>query len=178
MDQALKKRLTSGLLMLAALFGLLWLDHWAQIKLISPRYPKGIGGIGLLILLWFILPIATIELAALFAAERVKPYRFISTVGSGMLMLHAFGTQFDFFKPIAASSLAFIIVFVMLFAALQRASLKQTQEAITSMAGTVLATLYLGGLGWFLLALRVKDSPRFTGSTMVILMILLVVKFT
>ncbi len=171
MEQALKSRLASGLLMLAALFGLLWLDHWTDKK-------TGIGGVGLLILLWIILPIATIELAAHIAAERVKPYRFISTVGSGMLVLHAFGTQFDFFKPIAASSLAFIIVFVMLFAALQRASLKQTQEAITSMAGTVLATLYLGGLGWFLLALRVKDSPRFTGSTMVILMILLVVKFT
>jgi len=95
-----------------------------------------------------------------------------------MLVLHAFATQFDVFKPIATSTLAFIIVFVMLFAALQRALLKQTQEAITHMAGTVLATLYLGGLGWFLMALRVKRSDNFTGTTMVILMILLVVKFT
>jgi phosphatidate cytidylyltransferase len=51
------------------------------------------------------------------------------------------------------------------------------------MAGTVLATLYLGGLGWFLMALRVKHSQpgsrvQFNGSTQVILLILLVVKFT
>jgi phosphatidate cytidylyltransferase len=178
METALRNRLTFGTLMLAGLFALLWLDWWAQAQTRSERYPAGIGGIGLLILLLIILPIATIELATLFAAERVKPYRFISTAGSGMLALHAFGTQFDFIKPIAASSLAFIIVFVMLFAALQRSLLRQTQEAITHMAGTVLATLYLGGLGWFLLALRVKQSDNFTGTTMVILMILLVVKFT
>lgn len=164
--------------MLAGLFGLLWLDHWAQGATVSARYPHGVGGIGLLILMLLILPLATIELATLFAAERVKPYRFIATVGSGALVLHGFGTQFDFFKPIAASTLAFIVVFVMLFAAFRRAILRQTQEAITHMAGTVLATLYLGGLAWFLLALRVKDSPRFTGTTMVILMILVVVKFT
>jgi phosphatidate cytidylyltransferase len=45
----------------------------------------------------------------------------------------------------------------------------------------VLSTLYLGGLAWFLVALRVKHSRHddgFHGSTMVILMILLVVKFT
>ena len=46
------------------------------------------------------------------------------------------------------------------------------------MAGTVLATLYLGGLAWFLMAIRVKHSKYFSGSTMVVLMILLVVKFT
>ena len=37
------------------------------------------------------------------------------------------------------------------------------------MAGTVLATLYLGGLAWFLMALRVKHSARphrFHGTTM------------
>lgn len=178
MEPALKNRLTYGPIMLAALFALLWLDWWVQARTISARFPHGIGGVGLLVLLWFILPLATIELATVFAAERIKPYRFISTAGSGMLVLHAFGTQFDFIKPIAASALAFIIVFVMLLAALQRASMRQPQEAITSMAGTVLAMLYLGGLGWFIIALRVKDSPRFTGSTMLILMILLVVKFT
>ncbi len=50
------------------------------------------------------------------------------------------------------------------------------------MAGTVLSTMYLGGLGWFLLALRVKHGdPRhhlFNGSTGIVLMILLVVKAT
>jgi phosphatidate cytidylyltransferase len=155
---------------------LLWLDWFVEQR--TRHVEGGVGGVGIVVLLLIILPIATIELATLFAAERVKPHRFISMAGSGMLVLHAFATQFAGFKPIATSTLAFIVVFVMLFAALQRALLKQTQEAITHMAGTVLATLYLGGLGWFLVALRVKESANFTGTTMVILMILLVVKFT
>jgi phosphatidate cytidylyltransferase len=50
------------------------------------------------------------------------------------------------------------------------------------MAGTVLAMLYLGGLAWFLIALRVKHSADrlhgFQGSTQAVVMILLVVKFT
>jgi len=73
----------------------------------------------------------------------------------------------------------------MLMAALRRALQRQTQEAIHDMAGTVLATLYLGGLMWFLIALRVKnlhlgvgDSAHFHGDTMVILTILLMVKAT
>lgn len=143
---------------------------------VGPAY--GVGGVGLLVLLVIILPLATIELANLFAAERIKPYRFIAAVGSGALVCHAFLSQFERFKAYSASSLAFIIVFVMLFAALRRAWMKETQEAIHHMAGTVLATLYLGGLGWFLMALRVKHSSHFDGSTLTILMILLVVKFT
>ncbi|HEX4795215.1 MAG TPA: phosphatidate cytidylyltransferase, partial [Humisphaera sp.] len=79
---------------------------------------------------------------------------------------------------IAASALAFIIVFVMIGAALQRAASKQTSDAIVRMAGTVLATLYLGGLGWFLMAIRVKHSPHFDGSVWMLLMILIVVKST
>src|SRR5690606_32777427 len=43
---------------------------------------------------------------------------------------------------------------------------------------TVLATLYLGGLAWFLMALRVKEGERVLGTTMIIVMILLVVKAT
>ncbi len=169
--------------MLAGLFALLWLDHavqgWTQhIK------PHGIGGVGLLVLLLGILPLATYELAQLFAAEKVKPYRTVASVGSALLIFHAFGTQFDEFKPYSTSTLAFIIVFVMLLAALLRAIDKQTQEAIHHMAGTVLATMYLGGLAWFLMALRVKTAVgadgivKFHGTTMTVLMILLVVKFT
>jgi phosphatidate cytidylyltransferase len=58
--------------------------------------------------------------------------------------------------------------------------MRQTQDAIHHMAGTVLATLYLGGLAWFLMALRVKHAGRhlFQGSTMILVMILLVVKAT
>ena len=181
MEQSLKHRLTFGPLMLLGLFLLLWLDSAAQIWTRSARYPGGIGGIGLLILLLIILPTATVELARLFTAERVRPYRLLSAFGSGALVLHAFATQFDFFRPVAASFLAFIIVFVMLGAALMRAMDREHAGAIHRMAGTVLATMYLGGLGWFIVALRVKHSSRadhFDGSTLVILMILLVVKFT
>jgi phosphatidate cytidylyltransferase len=181
MEQSLKNRLTYGPLMLAGLFALLWVDwfveHWTT-GAYPVQFPNGLRGVGLLVLLLVILPIATIELATLFTAERVRPFRMLSSLGAGALVIHAFATQFVRFQPIAASTLAFIIVFVMLLAALRRALRRQTQEAITHIAGTVLATLYLGGLGWFLMALRVKDSPRFSGTTMVILMILLVVKFT
>ncbi len=178
MEQSLRNRLTYGPMMLAGLFGLLWLDHAAQRWTINLNPPWGIGGIGLMVLLMIVLPIATMELATLFAAENVKPYLSVAAIGSGLLV-HAFATQFPRFKPIAASTLAFIIVFVPLAAAFRRALLKQTQHAITRMAGTVLASLYLGGLGWFLMAACViKHGTRFTGSTMAILMILLVVKFT
>jgi phosphatidate cytidylyltransferase len=181
MEQSLKNRLTFGPLMLGGLFLLLWLDYAAQQWTRGAHWRFGIGGIGLLILLLIILPTATAELGTLFTAERVRPYRLLSALGSGLLVLHAFATQFAWFRPIAASTMAFIIVFVMLAAALMRAWDRQTQEAILRMAGTVLATMYLGGLGWFLMALRVKHSAhpdRFNGSTLIILMILLVVKFT
>jgi phosphatidate cytidylyltransferase len=146
-----------------------------------PPINHGVAGVGLLALLIIILPLATQEVARLFTAENVSPYRFISGAGSGSLVIHAFMTQFPVFQPVAASVLAFIIVFVMLFAALRRAWSRQTQGAIVHMAGTVLSTLYLGGLGWFLMALRVKHSFKASGvqgSTMILVMILLVVKFT
>jgi phosphatidate cytidylyltransferase len=66
----------------------------------------------------------------------------------------------------------------MLLAALRRAWHRETHEAIHGMAGTVLATMYLGGLAWFLIALRVKHTEHFQGTTLVILTILLVVKAT
>ena len=187
MERSLRNRLTFGPIMLAGLFLLLWLDHAAQ-RWTQPwmhaRYPdiaEGIGGIGLMILLALIFPIATLELAILFTAEQIRPYRVISAAGSSLLILHAFLTQFPPFQRIAASSFAFIIVFIMLAAALRRALKKQTQQAILKMAGTVLATMYLGGLGWFLMALRVKHSDHpngFHGTTWTILSILLMVKFT
>lgn len=178
MEQALKNRLTYGPIMLIVLFGLLLLDHAIQQWTHELNHGKGVGGVGLMVLLMIILPFATIELSRLFAAENVKPYLSVSALGSTLLVVHAFLTQFDHFKHIAASSLAFLIVLVPLTAALRRAMVKQTQEAIVRMAGSVLSTLYLGGLAWFLVALRVKSSPHFQGSTMTILMILLVVKFT
>ena len=188
MERSLRNRLTFGPIMLAGLFLLLWLDHAAQ-RWTAPwmhrtyGVEEGIGGIGLMILLAMIMPIATQEIAILFTAEQIRPYRLISATGSSALVLHAFLTQFPPFQRIAASTLAFIIVFIMLAAALRRAFKKQTQEAILKMAGTVLATMYLGGLGWFLMALRVKHSPDghpsgFHGTTWTILSILLMVKFT
>jgi phosphatidate cytidylyltransferase len=165
-------------MMLAALFGLLLFDYRVQDWTRSAEDPNGVAGIGVLALLLLLCPLATYELATLFAAEKVKPYRVIAGAGSTLLLIHGFLTQFKFFQPIAASTLAFIVVFVMLFAALQRASKKQTHEAITHMAGTILATMYIGGLSWFLVALRVKSSGHYVGSTAVVLMILLCVKCT
>jgi phosphatidate cytidylyltransferase len=180
MERSLRNRLTYGPVMLAGLFLLLWLDHWVQVRTVeyNPYRGRGIAGVGLLALLLVILPTATVELATLFTAERVRPYRSIAILGSGALIVHAFATQFPRFQPIAASTLAFIIVFVMLLAALARAYTRQTQDAIVHMAGTVLSTLYLGGLAWFLVALRVKGAEHVRGSTMLILMVLLCVKFT
>jgi len=131
-------------------------------------------------------PATNVKMATLLTAEQVRPYRLIAALGCGGLVIHAFATQFPRFKVIDASTLAFIIVFVMLLTALRRALSRDSQQAITSMAGTLLATLYLGGLSWFILALRVKHSDRpfpnhlghFQGTTMVMVMILLVVKFT
>jgi phosphatidate cytidylyltransferase len=178
MEQALKNRLTYGPMMMAALVGGLWFDHAAQRWTKSPELPHGVGGIGLLAMLLAVAPFATAELAALFAAKRVKPYRTVSGLGSGLLAVHAFMTQFPAFQRIATSTLAFIIVAVMISAALRRAWGKKTDEAIHLMAGTVLATMYIGGLAWFLMALRVKHSDNVQGTTLVVLMILLVVKST
>jgi phosphatidate cytidylyltransferase len=186
MERALRNRLTFGSLMLLGLFFLLWLDSaveratrkWMIDNHIEHPVNHGLGGVGLLILLLIILPLAVTELATLFAAEQVRPYRIIAGFGAGALTLHAFLTQLPKFQVIAASSLAMIIVSVMLLAAGRRAWDQQTDKAIVRMAGTVLAALYLGGLSWFLMAIRVKHSPHFNGSTMVVLMILLVVKFT
>jgi phosphatidate cytidylyltransferase len=190
MERALRNRLTFGPLMLLAMCALLWFDAAAERStrpLMRNHFGinHGIGGIGLMIILLLILPAATVELAALFTAERVRPYRSISSIGSGALALHAFLTQWVRFETIAASTLAFIIVFVMLLAALRRAWDKQSHEAIVRMAGTVLATMYLGGLAWFLMAIRVKHTSHtgplqggFNGSTMLVLMLLLAVKST
>ena len=172
--------------MLGWMFVMLWLDHAAQgwtkdWMLAHHGVKEGVGGIGFLILLAMILPLGTQELALLFTAERVRPYRFIAAAGSSLLIMHAFLTQFPTFQHIAASSFAFVIVFIMLFAALRRAWARETSEAIVKMAGTVLATLYLGGLAWFLMAIRVKHStgPQdFHGTTFTILSILLMVKST
>lgn len=181
MDRALRNRLTFGPIMLIGLCVILLLDH--QIERWTRTDSPGVKGVGLFVLLLLVTPLATRELTTLFAAEHVRPFRLISLAGSGSLLLHAFLTQFPFFKPIAASTLAAIVVGVMLLAALQRALTKTTQETITAMAGTVLSVLYLGGLEWFLLALRVKQGfnlhgEPFVGTTMHVLMILVVVKFT
>ncbi|HWB53825.1 MAG TPA: phosphatidate cytidylyltransferase [Tepidisphaeraceae bacterium] len=183
MERALKNRLIFGSIMLTVVLVLLGADEYLQLAtrgwiVRGQRMTDGIGGIGLTVLLLAALPPAVVELATLFAAERIKPYRLISTVGVWALIIHGFLTQFRGFENISTSVLAFILVFTMLLAALRRAWRRQTQEAITAMAGTVLAMLYLGGLAWFFVALRVKSGPGFHGSTMAIVMIVLTVKFT
>jgi phosphatidate cytidylyltransferase len=185
MQSSLRHRLTFGTLMLAALGGVLDLDfnieRWTRGWVIAPTGRYGLAGVGVFLLLIFLLPKATQEMATLMTKEKVRPYRGIAGAGSGLLCLHAFLTQFGWFQQIAASAFAFVIVFVMILAALRRAWGRHTQEAITHMAGTVLAMLYLGGMAWFLLAIRVKHSMNhahgFQGSTAAIVMILLVVKF-
>jgi phosphatidate cytidylyltransferase len=184
MQQSLRQRLTYGTLMLAGLLGMLYLDYWIEQKTRGWFGPRefGLAGVGLLLTLIILLPPATAEVARLFVAERVRPYRFLAGLGSGLLVIHGFLTQFPWFQHIAASTLAFIIVIVMILAAIRQASGRRTEQAITHMAGTVLAMLYLGGLAWFLMALRVKHSSDqvhgFQGSTQAVVMILLVVKST
>jgi phosphatidate cytidylyltransferase len=186
MEKALKNRLTFGSLMLLGLFLLLWVDDAAQMWTrgwMEGRFDVrgGVGGIGLMIILIMIMPIAVQEIAVLFTAERIRPYRSFAAAGCTALMLHAFLTQFPPFQKIAASALAFIIVFIMLSAALRRAWGKESHDAILKIAGTVLATLYLGGLAWFLMAIRVKHSVGrhdFHGTTWTVLSILLMVKST
>src|SRR5208337_2518410 len=157
--------LTYGTLMLAGLLGMLYLDYWIEQKTygwvkVPDQHPDlygprkfGLAGVGLLLTLIFLLPLATAEVGRLFVAEQVRPYRFLAGLGSGLLAIHAFLTQFPWFQHIAASTLAFIIVFTMSLAAVRRAVGRKTEQAITHMAGTVLAMLYLGGLAWFLIAL-------------------------
>jgi phosphatidate cytidylyltransferase len=183
MEAALRNRLTLGPLMMLFLLAVLWIDHASQAWTQTASLPHGVKGIGITALLLLLVPLAIRELATLFTAEHVRPYRTIAVLGSSLILLHAFATQFDRFKPIAASSFATIIVSVMLLAAFQRALVKQTQDAIVHMAGTVLAVLYMGGLAWFLLALRVKTGTTlfnhpFNGTTAHIVMILLCVKST
>jgi phosphatidate cytidylyltransferase len=182
MDSSLKNRLRYGPLLLGGLLALLWVDAAAEGWTAGWfGLADGISGLGLAVMMALVLPPAVAEMAHLLAAQRIVPYRFIAITGSLALVLHALLTQFPWFRPVAASTLAFIIVAVMLLTALRRALLRQTQEALQHMAGTVLATLYLGGLTWFLMALRVKQAGSghlFEGSTWIIIYILLVVKFT
>lgn len=188
METSLRNRLTYGPIMGAAVIGLFVLDWYVQHitrqwgwNPLRTGTPAGIGGVGILVLLLIALPIAVRELATLFTAEKVQPYKLIAGFGAGALALHAFCTQFVKFQRFSTTALALIVVMTMLLAALRRAMARQTAEAITHMAGTVLATLYLGGLAWFLLALRVKQSAyadRYSGSTIIIVMILCCVKFT
>src|SRR5687768_14929555 len=87
MEPALRNRLTFGPIMLAALIVILWLDHaaegWTRSWMLQ-RFgvDRGVCGLGLMALLLLVVPPATIELATLFAAERVRPYRIISVLGS------------------------------------------------------------------------------------------------
>lgn len=177
MEPNLRRRLTFGSLMLVALAGVLALDWWIEARF-------GVKGVGVLVVLLLVVPVANVELATLFAARDVKPFRIIASVGGMAIVLHAFCTQFETFKPAATSTLAFIMVGVPLASALRKVAFRQTDRAILAMAGTLLATMYLGGLAWFLLAIRVKEvgvlggEPLFDGSTMHVLMVLLCVKFT
>jgi phosphatidate cytidylyltransferase len=183
MESSLRNRLTLGPILGAAVIGILFLDHYIERWTTSTQLPNGLRGVGITVMLMLIVPLAVRELAILFAAKHAKPYRVITSFGCGLLLLHAFLMQFPFFEKYSTPSLALIIVGGMLTAAYQRALLKKSEDAIVVMAGTVLATLYLGGLCWFLIALRVLTEDtifgsKFVGSTAHVVMILIVVKFT
>ncbi|MEM1013659.1 MAG: phosphatidate cytidylyltransferase [Planctomycetota bacterium] len=177
MDENLRRRLTLGPVLLAVLGGVLALDAWLEQQ-------HAVKGIGILALLLLMVPLANLELARLFTARNATPFKLIASLGGAAIVLHAFFTQFDWFKPIAASVLAFLMAAVPLASALRKVASRQVEEAITSMAGTLLAVMYLGGLAWFLMAIRVKEGgavradPIFDGSTTHIVMVLLCVKFT
>ncbi len=178
MEANLRRRLTFGPIMLAALGLVLLVDYWLELQ-------TDVKGIGILVVLLILVPLANMELATLFTAENARPFRLIASLGGAAIVVHAFATQFASFKPIAASTLAFIMVAVPLASALRKVFLKQTEQAILSMAGTLLAVMYLGGLAWFLMAIRVKEGryidveePLFVGTTLHILTVLLCVKFT
>src|SRR6185503_16737544 len=109
MEKSLRNRLTYGPLMIAALLGMLYLDWWLEKSIHFRGHP--IAGVGILVLLLLILPPAVYELAHLFAAERVQPYRTIAALGCAGLVVHAFLTQFGEFQRVSASVLAFVIVF-------------------------------------------------------------------
>src|SRR6476469_9831832 len=111
MERALRNRLTFGPLMLAGLFLLLWLDdeaqRWTRSWMEQTFHVRGgVGGLGVMLTLFLVNPIATQEIAVLFTAERIRPYRGITATGSALLILHAFLTQFPPFQKIAASTLA------------------------------------------------------------------------
>ncbi|HEX4796372.1 MAG TPA: hypothetical protein VH370_21465, partial [Humisphaera sp.] len=85
MEKALRNRLTFGPMMLGGLFSLLILDHaiegWSKHWRWYVDFTgeaSGLQGVGLLVLLLLILPLATSELAVLFTAERVRPYRLLA----------------------------------------------------------------------------------------------------
>src|SRR5439155_141030 len=82
-----------------ALFGILWFDHAVQGWTIPKGgvFDQGVKGVGVTLLLLFVLPLGTRELATLFAAEHVRPFRTIAVAGSALLSLHAFAQQFAFF---------------------------------------------------------------------------------
>lgn len=157
--------------MLGAALGILWFDAWFEAR-------TQIAGVGLLGLLLVVMPLAVRELATLFAAEKVEPYKSIASFGGIGLLVHAFCTQFVDERGILTPTAVGIVVLTMLAAALRRALRKTTDDAIVQMAGTLLATMYIGGLMWFLLALRVLETPNFTGDTMKVVFVLIAVKFT
>jgi phosphatidate cytidylyltransferase len=178
MQAELRSRLTLGPIMLLALAGVLLGGWYVEQRLDGPK------GVGVFAILLLVVPLGTIELAKLFSAKNAPAYRLIASIGAIAIVVHAFLTQFEWFRPIAASTLAFIMVAVPLAAALRKVFERQTEQAILNMAGTLLAVMYLGGLAWFLLAIRVKEgrfegeNPMFVGTTTHIVMVLLCVKFT
>jgi hypothetical protein len=75
-----------------------------------------------------LLPLATQELATLLTKEKVRPYRGIAGHRIGTADAARLHDQFGWFQQIATSMLAFVLVLVMILAALRRAWGRHTQK--------------------------------------------------
>jgi len=184
MERSLRNRLTFGPIMLLVLFGLLWVDNYIENSTIGTvhqqvkrEYLGGsqfeekavrVGGLGLLALLLLILPPRR-ELAQPFCrgeGEAVPLYR------GGRGGVAGGSCVPDPIRLVPADRRFHPGVYHRLCDALcrpARAMVRQTQEAIHHMAGTVAGCPLPRRAGWFLMALRVKHSywpdgrPRLKG---------------
>ena len=165
MPGMLKHRLPSGLLMIAGLLGLMWLDNRVAAW-------SGLQGLVLYLLFLVFALLASVELAALLRAKWGHCSRITLwlSAAAGCTMVYAL--------PLIQLPLTAVGVFgsgvaTVLFAAMFRHSYvrKQTQGAAAAGASAVFALVYLGLLPGMYLLIRHADY-----SAWVIAAILLIVK--
>jgi phosphatidate cytidylyltransferase len=161
----LRYRLPSGLLMIAALLGLMWLDN----KLGARGYPPGLAMLGIVLSM---AAFASLELATLLRAKWGHCSRMTLWLSAVV------GAVMVFALPLIETPLTAVAVFGsgiagVLFAAMFRHSFvrKQTQGAANAGASATFALVYLGILPGIYLLIRQAGY-----SAWVIAAILLIVK--